>query len=1377
MSNTKITSHVIESGAVESTHIASGAITASHVTGITTANITENTNLYYTNARARSSISVTGGNLSYDSSTGVIQLTDSEIRDALSAGTGVTYSGGQISIGQAVGTGDTVTFGNITTSGYLRGPSTFTIDPAAYGDDTGTLIIAGNLQVDGTTTTINSTTMTVDDLNLTLASGAANAAAANGAGITVDGASASITYESSSDSWNLNKATIAARLNSNTLNNEGNTANIIYRSSSKTIVGNNATALVVQDGGNVGIGTSSPGVKLDVRGEIAVGYDATYGLRFYNQGRSNWSSIGNFATDTTADLNFKTGGGLTMTMTHQMNVGIGTDSPGRKLHLKDGQIKFQNTGSGGWAGLDFSMGNGTYDGYMGMLDSDGKFFIDVDSNGNDFVILQNGNVGIGTNSPDYKLEVVGNTMIGDASAVTSPSFGARQNIVSSFSHGANGIGRSGSLYLLNTNTNRESGFLTFGAYYNNTNNLYYHTGGIGGGKETAAGDNTWGGYLSFWTTSDGTAGAASGQFEHMRITADGNVGIGLTNPTTQLHMKHASGPTLMMTRTSTNTSGEIGQIVFGNADWDSSMARIVAIQDGTNDGARLEFKTQYNAAGTEQIRMVINKSGNVGIGTNSPTQKLEVAGTALVENAKLKAIAESNTDTAVDVFVYDTSKDSDGGAWRKRTQHTSWYNETLNTSTRGARKEFPSVAVIVAESNKVTIYDGDDIDMPMWIVFLNGTWSSYALTSNQTLTTVAAKNGGVAAGSSTYGYKHINFISELCRFREKGYNHLLSGGVVNRNGGMTAALAPEGLAGELAGDPVYDIAITVLPNAPIDVGTGLPVPTIAVATNAGVSVIKDDGNVFDIVNTQDSSAFNYIDNLFFRKDGALVWVGDSSSNTAAERFVQVLHNLPTTDTNQGSVENSSVIDEQYGPSHKTGSELRWATTAGVKATSDAGENFAVGTSGALHLINYNREVEQEGAIAHITSDYNTGYMHGSIKLATLSDTDTTNAVSTDVLGGIGNFTDANAWNVPSGWSLSSNVATGSAVTAYITPVSNGMLTTGKKYAVTVTQSSYTSGAVYMYVGTGAPSGVYYASLPSSPGTYTFVLTAYNNNFGIYGANYTGVIDNVTISLAEEDRSYNNNGLQVFGTVTKTAVATGAELVAYSGFNASNYLEQPYSSDLDFNSGDVAYCFWSNNPHTQSEYIADRAEGNGNYRTALYLSNNDGGSMNFYTRDTAATEVTGIIGTPNQWVQIWCIRRGTSHEIWVNGVNKVANVGTVRDVSAASGDAVQKIGVRYNNTAHNTGKIALFRVSATAPSAEQIKKIYNDEKHLFLDNAKATIAGTSDEVTALAYDDDTELLHVGSSWGRSVFQGLNRVEYSTDVVTTAISASNGFIVEE
>ena len=73
------------------------------------------------------------------------------------------------------------------------------------------------------------------------------------------------------------------------------------------------------------------------------------------------------------------------------------------------------------------------------------------------------------------------------------------------------------------------------------------------------------------------------------------------------------------------------------------------------------------------------------------------------------------SDTAVDVFVYDTSKDSDGGAWRKRTQGTSWYNETLNTATRGSRKEFPSVAVIVAESTQVLAGKLYNVTILFWL--------------------------------------------------------------------------------------------------------------------------------------------------------------------------------------------------------------------------------------------------------------------------------------------------------------------------------------------------------------------------------------------------------------------------------------------------------------------------------------------------------------------------------------------------------------------------------------------------------------------------------------------------------------------------------------
>ena len=72
---------------------------------------------------------------------------------------------------------------------------------------TGKVIISGDLQVDGTTTTINSTTLDVDDVNITLAKGAANAAAADGGGITIEGPAipATITYTAADDAWNINK--------------------------------------------------------------------------------------------------------------------------------------------------------------------------------------------------------------------------------------------------------------------------------------------------------------------------------------------------------------------------------------------------------------------------------------------------------------------------------------------------------------------------------------------------------------------------------------------------------------------------------------------------------------------------------------------------------------------------------------------------------------------------------------------------------------------------------------------------------------------------------------------------------------------------------------------------------------------------------------------------------------------------------------------------------------------------------------------------------------------------------------------------------------------------------------------------------------------
>lgn len=136
--------------------------------------------------------------------------------DSLTVGTDVlTFTGGTgvstavnnnqvvFSIGQAVGTTDNVTFNNVTVNGVFSSDDITATNISVAGNAT----ITGNLIVQGTTTTINSTTLAVGDINIVLAKDASSAAAANGAGLTVNGpaTAATLTYTSADDRWNLNK--------------------------------------------------------------------------------------------------------------------------------------------------------------------------------------------------------------------------------------------------------------------------------------------------------------------------------------------------------------------------------------------------------------------------------------------------------------------------------------------------------------------------------------------------------------------------------------------------------------------------------------------------------------------------------------------------------------------------------------------------------------------------------------------------------------------------------------------------------------------------------------------------------------------------------------------------------------------------------------------------------------------------------------------------------------------------------------------------------------------------------------------------------------------------------------------------------------------
>jgi hypothetical protein len=128
----------------------------------------------------------------------------------------------------------------------------------------------------------------------------------------------------------------------------------------------------------------------------------------------------------------------------------------------------------------------------------------------------------------------------------------------------------------------------------------------------------------------------------------------------------------------------------------------------------------------------------------------------LSRGSSLSAIEGVIVDSAVQVLVYDTTLDSDGGAWRKKTNNTSWYNETLNTQYRGARKEFPQVAIIIGELNLLTIYDGDDPDLPMWMKFELG--DNRML--NSSTRGIAAANGQMWVAHYNWGVSEVRFIQD-----------------------------------------------------------------------------------------------------------------------------------------------------------------------------------------------------------------------------------------------------------------------------------------------------------------------------------------------------------------------------------------------------------------------------------------------------------------------------------------------------------------------------------------------------------------------------------------------------------------------------------------
>jgi hypothetical protein len=405
--------------------------------------------------------------------------------------------------------------------------------------------------------------------------------------------------------------------------------------STLTVTGNTYLATT---SGNVGVGNTSPAYKLDVTGTLGVS-----GLAEFADGTAAAPSIANIGDNNTgmywpsADaIALVTAGVNRLRVTSAGDVGIGTTAPGAKLETSASSsgatlemLRLSNIGIGAntKARLNFYAASTNYGSITGGYGASApEMIFDINTSNGSFIwnsnaaermrITSTGDVGIGTSSPSFPLDVNGFMGVGAKTAL--PGVGGNVR------------------------------------YRDDTGTQRYIAGILGSAGETS------------FSIYDAIAGDW-----RVQITSAGNVGIGTTSPSAKLDVsggdiRLATNATYYRSVTSGGTSVRMLGINAGN------VAYIGPIDSGPTDAIFNASSTSTVAAfytsGTERMR--ITSTGDVGIGTSSPGYKLDVVGygrfsSGLVGSGGLLMYGDSSSPSGL---LLTTS----GNHGRRVTPNANW---------------------------------------------------------------------------------------------------------------------------------------------------------------------------------------------------------------------------------------------------------------------------------------------------------------------------------------------------------------------------------------------------------------------------------------------------------------------------------------------------------------------------------------------------------------------------------------------------------------------------------------------------------------------------------------------------------------------------------